>query len=149
MTIDSAAIHDIYGLVNAPISSQFTVKPLDSYGTIFIDIVEPENNWLVQVLNRKDEIVQQSYIKNKSGKIGFRYLNPGEYMLRIVVDLNMNGQWDSGNYYERIQPEDLMYFPRKMIVRKNWEEFYDKWDPKQFNTDQFSIQFRKPKKKEE
>ncbi|WP_439183900.1 Ig-like domain-containing protein [Carboxylicivirga taeanensis] len=149
MIIDSAAIADVYGLVNDSINLQFSVKSLDSYGTLFIDIANPQENWLVQILNRKEMVVQQTYIRNKAGKIGFRYLNPGEYMLRIVEDSNMNGQWDSGDYYNRIQPEQLMYFPKKLIVRKNWEEYYDKWDPTEFNTDQFSLEFRKPKKKEE
>ncbi|MBS2210364.1 Ig-like domain-containing protein [Carboxylicivirga mesophila] len=149
MIIDSAAIQDIYGLMNDSTNLQFTVKPLDSYGKLFVNIVNPQDNWLVQILNRKEEIVQQTYIRNKSGKIGFRYLNPGDYMLRIVVDKNMNGQWDSGNYYERIQPERLMYYPQKITVRKNWEIDAETWDPALFNTDEFSKQFRKPKKKEE
>lgn len=149
MIIDSAAIYDIYGLNNDSINSQFTVKSLDSYGLMRIQILNHQSNWLVQILNRKDAIVQQAYIKRKSGKIGFRYLNPGEYMLRIIVDENMNGQWDSGDYYERIQPEKIMYYPYKVPIKKNWHIDSETWDPTQFNTDQFSKQFRKPKKKEE
>ncbi|MCU4156405.1 Ig-like domain-containing protein [Carboxylicivirga sp. A043] len=149
MIIDSAAIFDIYGLYNDSINSQFTIKTIDSYGLIRIQVLNPQDNWLVQLINRKDVIVQQTYIKNESGKIGFRYINPGEYMLRIVVDKNKNGQWDSGNYYERIQPEEIIYFPKKLNIRKNWEDNYGTWDPIQFNVDSFSKQFRKPKKKEE
>ena len=149
MIVDSAAIEDIYGLMNDSINSQFTVKPLDSYGKMFIQIKEPHESWLVQVLNRKETVVQQTYITNKSGKIGFRYLNPGEYMLRIVVDENRNGKWDSGNYFERFQPEELIYYPSKINVRKNWEVDQEIWDPRQFNVDEFSRKFRKPKKKEE
>ena len=149
MIIDSAAIADIYGLLNDSINAQFSVKSLESYGKIFIQILNPHENWLVQILNRKEVVVQQTYITNKEGKIGFRYLNPGEYMLRIVVDENMNGQWDSGNYYERTQPEELIYYPKRLKVRKNWEFDEDEWDPTQFKVDSFSKQFRKPKKKEE
>ena len=149
MIIDSAAIADIYGLMNDSINVQFSVKSLDSYGKVFIQIHEPHENWLVQILNRKEVVVQQTYITNKSGKIGFRYLNPGEYMLRIVVDENKNGKWDSGNYYERIQPEELIYYPNKINIRKNWEIDQETWDPLQFNLDEFSRKFRKPKKKEE
>ncbi|WP_430810785.1 MULTISPECIES: Ig-like domain-containing protein [unclassified Carboxylicivirga] len=149
MIIDSAAIYDIYGLNNDSINLQFSVKSLDSYGLIRIQILNAQDDWLVQLLNRKEAVVQQTYIPNESGKIGFRYINPGEYMLRIVVDKNKNGRWDSGDYYERIQPEAMMYFPRRLKIRKNWEEDYKTWDPTSFNVDQFSKQFRKPKKKEE
>ncbi|WP_430813352.1 Ig-like domain-containing domain [Carboxylicivirga sp. RSCT41] len=149
MIIDSAAIFDIYGLYNDSINAQFSVKSVDSYGLIRIQVLNPQKNWLVQLINRKDIIVQQKYIRNETGKIGFRYINPGEYMLRIVVDENMNGEWDSGNYYERIQPEQMYYFPKKLNVRKNWEDNHGTWDPILFNVDNFSRQFRKPKKKEE
>jgi len=148
MIIDSAAIWDIYGLYNDSINAKFSVKSLDSYGTIYMKIENPQENWLVQVLNRSDVVVQQAYIP-ASGKLGFRYLNPGEYMFRIVVDANMNGQWDGGDYYNRVQPETLIYYPDKVNVRKNWEVDLETWDPAVFSVDEFSRQFRKPKKKEE
>jgi len=147
MIIDSAAIEDIYGLMNDSIIAKFSVKPLDSYGKVFLNIVNPHENWLVQIINRKDIIVQQSYAP-KSGKLGFRYLNPGDYMIRIVVDENRNEKWDSGNYYERIQPEELIYYMDKINVRKNWEQDLETWDPSTFSIDKFSRAFRKPKKKE-
>ncbi len=147
LVIDSAAIKDIYGLQNDSINATFSVKSLDSYGKIFLKITDPQENWLVQVINRKDIVVQQAYAP-KSGKLGFRYLNQGEYMIRIVVDENKNGKWDSGNYYERIQPEKLNYYPDKINVRKNWELDLETWNPYTFSVDEFSRKFRKPKKKE-
>ncbi len=149
MIIDSAAIADIYGLNSDSINVQFNVKTIESYGTILFEIVNPQDDWLIQLINRKNIVVQQKYIRRKSGKIGFRHINPGEYMLRIVVDENKNGKWDSGNYYERIQPETIIYYPQKLNVRKNWEDRYGPWDPTNFDVDLFSKQFRKPKKKEE
>jgi len=147
MIIDSAAIHDIYGLTNDSIIATFGVKPLESYGKIFIEVIDPQDNWLIQVLNRNETVVQQAYAP-ASGKIGFRYLNPGTYMIRIVVDTNRNEQWDIGNYYERIQPEELIYYPDQINVRKNWELDLEVWDPSTFSTDEFSRNFRKPKKKD-
>lgn len=147
LIIDPASIEDLYGLKNDTINALFSVKPLDSYGKIYLDINNPHENWLVQVINRQDVIVQQAYAP-KSGKLGFRYLNPGEYMIRIVVDDNRNEMWDSGNYYEKTQPEELIYFMDKVNIRKNWDYIIDKWDPTTFSVDEFSRQYRKPKKKE-
>lgn len=147
MIIDSAAIRDIYGLVNDSTNTKFSVKKPDSYGTIYLHIINPEDHWLVQVINRKENIVQQSYIP-KSGKLGFRHLIPGEYMFRIVVDNNRNKKWDNGNFYEHIQPEELIYYPDKVNVRQNWVLDLETWDPGTFSTDEFSRKFRKPKKKE-
>lgn len=146
LEIDSAAIKDLYGLVNKPIKTEFTVKPLDSYGTVYMNIIEPQPNWLVQVLNRNDIVVQQASIPS-NGKLGFRYLNPGEYSFRILVDKNQNGKWDTGNYSDKIQPEKIYYYPDKITLRANWEQPLARdWDIREFNINQFSTKYRKPKK---
>ncbi len=146
LSIDSASIVDIYGLHNGPIRSSITIKEIEDYGIVYIKIIDPQDNWLVQVLNKNDDVVQQRRCP-ASGKIGFRYLNPGQYMFRIVVDENDNGQWDDGNYYERIQPEKLIYYHEKVTLRANWDGLVE-WNPNKFSVDLFSRQFRKPKKKD-
>nr|WP_321453554.1 Ig-like domain-containing protein [uncultured Carboxylicivirga sp.] len=147
LTIDSAAIVDVYGLHNGPENFIINVKKEEDYGKIYIKIDEPQENWLVQVLGKNDKIIQQSRVPS-SGKIGFRYLSPGKYMFRIVVDENGNNQWDDGNYYEGRQPEQLIYFPSQVNVRANWDAEIDSWNPSTFSVDKFSKEFRKPKKRE-
>nr|WP_321405828.1 Ig-like domain-containing protein [uncultured Carboxylicivirga sp.] len=147
MTIDSASIVDIYGLHNGPQKITFNVKKDEDYGKIFIQILNAQENWLVQVLGKEERILQQSKIP-ASGKIGFRYLSPGKYMFRIVVDENGNNQWDDGNYYEHRQPEKLIYYMGKVDVRANWDTDLETWNPSEFSVDKFSKSFRKPKKRE-
>jgi len=147
LTVDSASIVDIYGLHNGPQKINFNVKSEEDYGKVYINVVEPADNWLLQVLDKKENIVKQSKIP-ASGKIGFRYLSPGKYMFRIVVDENNNGQWDDGDYYEGRQPETLIYLPTEINIRANWDSEIESWDPLKFNVHHFSQQFRKPKKRE-
>lgn len=147
MTIDSAAIVDVYGLHNGPEKISWTVKALDDYGTIYLEIIDPKENWLVQVINKNETVIQQQLCPS-SGKLGFRYLNPGNYMFRIVEDANGNDRWDNGNYYEGFQPEKLIYYPDQINVRANWVVDLETWNPHEFSIDEFSRQFRKPKKKE-
>jgi hypothetical protein len=147
MTIDSAAIVDVYGLHNGPTRITIQVKELDDYGTIYMKILNPHENWLVQVLDKNDKVVQQQRCPT-SGKVGFRYLNSGKYMFRIVVDENGNDQWDNGDYFNKIQPEELIYYPDEVNVRPNWVQDLETWDPHKFKVDEFSRQFRKPKKRE-
>ncbi len=147
MTIDSAAIVDIYGLHNGPTKVGMNIKKDEDYGIIYMEIANPHENWLVQVISKSGKVVQQQRCAS-NGKIGFRYLNPGKYMLRILVDENQNGQWDNGNYELGQQPEELIYFPDEIDVRANWDRNLNVWDPYQFSVDKFSKQFRKPKKRE-
>lgn len=119
-TADSAAITDIYGLHTDAISHSFNIKTLDSYGTIRIDVTNPQKNWLLQILNRQEKPVRQMYVP-ANGKLAFRYLPPGDYFIRIVDDTNRNGNWDTGNLSEKIQPERLFYYPELVNIRANWE----------------------------
>ncbi len=147
LQIDSAAITDIYELNNKKLEARFSIKPMDTYGIIYARIEEPEKDWLIEVINSNGIIVQRHYVP-QNGKAGFRYLYPAEYMLRIVVDTNKNGKWDTGDYYTKTQPETVYYYPNKVQVRANWEHELDTWNPKTFKADEFSRKYRKATKKE-
>lgn len=54
---------------------------------------------------------------------GFELLNvtPGTYYLRLTIDTNGNGKWDTGNYANHLQPEEVYYYPKKLRLRRNWD----------------------------
>jgi hypothetical protein len=47
--------------------------------------------------------------------------------MRIVLDTNGNGLWESGNYEERRQPEMVYYYMKQIEVRQNWKH-EESWD---------------------
>ena len=137
---DSAAFIDIYGLANAPIKQQVVVRPEDSYGIFYLNINDPRENWLVQVLDGQEKIVRSASVPS-NGKIGFRYLKPGKYFARIVEDVNGNGKWDTGNFEKGLQPESLYYYPEEITIRANWDHIVP-WDPHDFSIDAFVKRMR-------
>jgi hypothetical protein len=42
-------------------------------------------------------------------------------MVRVIIDANKNGKWDSGNYEKGILPENIYTFSEVTKVRANWE----------------------------
>jgi len=140
-TADSAAITDIYGLKTDAINHSFNIKTTDSYGIIIFDILNTQENWLLQILNRQEKPVRNAYIP-ANGKIIFRFLPPGDYFLRIVEDVNRNGEWDTGNLSENIQPERIIYYPESVNVRANWDINIE-WNPKEFDMYDFISRHRK------
>lgn len=135
LEVDSAAFTDIYGLSTNAIRQEFTVKTEESYGIFYIDVAKPEPIWLLQILDRQEKVVRQASIP-ANGKIAFQYLLPGDYYLRIVVDENRNGQWDTGDFLKGIQPEGLVYFPEIVNIRANWSRIIP-WNPHEFNIHDF------------
>lgn len=117
--IDSACIFDIYGLHNDKKESKVSVTPLEKYGTMYVVLDSVPDNALLQLVV-SNKVVRQTYVP-ASGKVGFRYLKPGTYMVRMVIDVNRNGQWDTGNYADGLQPELINYYMEKVNVRANWD----------------------------
>jgi hypothetical protein len=48
--------------------------------------------------------------------------------MRLFIDENGNGKWDSGNYENKQQPEKVYYYPRMLELRAMFEYDQDDWD---------------------
>ena len=46
---------------------------------------------------------------------------PGQYDLRILHDANGNGNWDTGNYRQKKQPEIVTRVEKQVNIKPNWE----------------------------
>ncbi len=91
----------------------------EAYGTIRGQVTGADTvkHVIVQLLDTKGEIVQTSYQK----KYNFIRIQPGEYTLRAIVDINGNGRWDTGIYKQKRQPEPIYFLPDKLVVKSNFE----------------------------
>jgi hypothetical protein len=48
-------------------------------------------------------------------------LDPSKFTLRVIYDTDANREWDSGNFLEKRQAEEVIYFPKEIDVRANWD----------------------------
>lgn len=110
-----------YELCNDAITLNFTTKSLKDYGSLKIkyEFFE-ENNYILQLLNEKLEVVQEDFATFNATHT-YDYLSQGKYRLRVIVDDNNNKKWDTGNYLQRIQPERIFYFEKTLEVMPNWK----------------------------
>lgn len=124
--VDSAAISDIYGAVNDSLEMKIKVKSLDDYGNIILHVNSGDSAF-VQLLDGNDKVLRQQQVVN--GTVSFDNLPPATYYARLIMDRNGNGKWDTGNYAQHLQPEEVYYYPHdnKLKVRKSWgrEEVWD------------------------
>lgn len=127
LEIDSAALVDIYGYANVPIKKGFKVHPLDDYGTLMLTIDGfSGKSLIVELLDTRGNPVKRTYTKN--GTAEFFYLKEDDYYLRMIVDANDNGKWDTGDYYKKLQPEWVYYYPDKIKVKAKWD-VTQSWNP--------------------
>lgn len=120
LEIDSAAIYDIYDNPVARFKQEFTVKALDTYSTVIFNITPADSTIMVELLDSSDNVVRAE-AADSSGKAVFKYVNPGTYYARMYYDDDRNGEWSPGNVSEKIQPEEVAYYPKKIDARANWD----------------------------
>ena len=83
--------------------------------------------YIVQLMNEKETSVFEQQIVTKSGKIHFDFMTPGKYTVKAIHDRNYNRHWDTGNYNKNIQPEEVIYLPKIIEIRANWD-VEENWD---------------------
>ena len=75
------------------------------------------------------QFVQGDEIKNSypltSLEWSNKFINPGEYEIRILFDDNNNGKWDTGNYSKKLQPEKAITLKDKLAIKANWDNERD------------------------
>lgn len=150
LTIDSAAVTDLYGLVNERIVHEFTTKKSDDYSTVIFNITGLDSiPAIVEVLNSSDKPVGTARVIDNSATIG--YLTPGSYYARLYLDADGNGEWTTGSLSDSIQrqPEEVYYYPKRFNLKKNWT-IEQNWDINELPVDQQKpqeIKKNKPKLK--
>ncbi len=122
---DSIAFTGIYGLFTKPHSQEFKVKSLEEYSNLYIEVIGVTDSAFVEILNTSDNPIRTAPVVN--GGAEFMYMAPGTYYARLFIDKNHNGKYDTGNYAERRQPEEVSYYPQELVLKANWD-IEQTWD---------------------
>lgn len=148
LTIDSAAVNDIYGLDNAQLVHEFTTKKSEDYSAISFNVSGLDGRkGIVEVLSSSDKPVASAPVNGDLATI--RYLSPGTYYARLFIDANDDGEWTTGSITDSIQPEEVYYYPKKVNLKKNWT-IEQSWNINELPVDQQKpqeIKKNKPKRK--
>ncbi|WP_285798599.1 Ig-like domain-containing protein [Duncaniella freteri] len=148
LTIDSAAVVDIYGLDNVQLVHEFTTKKSEDYSAISFNISGLDGRkGIVEVLSSSDKPVAAAPVNGSLATI--QYLSPGTYYARLFIDANDDGEWTTGSIADSIQPEEVYYYPKKINLKKNWT-IEQSWNINELPVDQQKpqeIKKNKPKRK--
>lgn len=148
LRIDSAAVKSIYGLHTDKVENTLKIKMLEDYGTLYLNISGVEGSGVVQLLNSSDAVVREQKLK-KNNTCDFYFLQPNtKYYIRMYIDSNNNGKWDTGDYGKKIQPESVYYFPKVWEMKANFE-FEENWDVNALTPDKQKLDEIKKQKPEE
>lgn len=123
MQLLPGAITDRIGFSNDTTTFSFGTFPADHYGSFLLNVTGfqiDSGKGILQLVKDDDNVVNEQIIK-VDGEFSYKRIKPGSYRLRLIFDENDNGQWDTGNYNEKIQPEQVLFLPKEISVRSNWD----------------------------
>lgn len=134
LTVDSAAIVDIYGVDNDRLAHEFTTKKSDDYSAVRFNITGLDGRpAMVMVMASADKPTATVPVIN--GVADVQYLRPGAYYAKLFIDSNGDGLWTTGSVADSLQPEEVFYYPKKINLKKNWT-IEQSWDINELPVDE-------------
>ncbi|WP_035669343.1 Ig-like domain-containing protein [Flavobacterium sp. 83] len=121
VSILPGALTDFFEKSNDSLTYKLTTKNTADYGNLSVSLQNVKQfPVIVELTNTKGEVLATGY-SEKNTIIDFNLIEPALYTLRAVYDENKNKEWDSGNYLEKRQAEEVIYFSKEIDVRANWD----------------------------
>ena len=125
LQVDSGGLHDIYGITNNAYKAEYKLRSLDEYSTLTIRLTHYDPRARIQVLDEKDKVLRELPAQ-ETGAV-FRYLEAKSFYVRLYIDADGNGEWTTGDWALKRQPEPVYYYSKKLTLRANWE-FEEEFD---------------------
>ena len=115
------ALTDFYEKTNDTLTYRIATKNASDYGNLKVLLENMKRYPLIVELTDKAGKVKATTYTESNPVVEFLALEPDKYTLRIIYDDNKNKVWDTGSYMEKRQSEEVIYFPKEIDVRTNWD----------------------------
>ncbi|WP_374445883.1 Ig-like domain-containing protein [Epilithonimonas sp.] len=134
LTVPKNTVISFYNRLSESVRFDFEAAKPEEFGSFTLNLVnKPEHKFWIQLLDDKNEPVYQKYTNEPL--IKFTNLKPASYKLRILVDNNENGFWDSSDFATETLSEDVYLYRKagdkdvmtKVNIRPMWE-INENWD---------------------
>ena len=100
---------------------KLATKELADYGNLTVSLQNVKRfPVIVDLTNEKGNVLATEYSEGNT-KVEFNLVEPSLFTLRLIYDDNKNKEWDSGNFLEKRQAEEVVYFSKPIDVRANWD----------------------------
>lgn len=115
------SVTDMFQQTNDTTSYKVTTDAFEDYvSMVKFTPKGKENIPLIVELLKDKKVVKKAYTKTGSS-VEFKWLLPGEYKVRVVLDKNGNRRWDTGSFLEKQQPEIIKNYPTELKLQAGWE----------------------------
>lgn len=96
-----------------------TLRPSD-LSNLKLGVASLQGDWIIQLMD--GTIPVRTFFKTANDSVvSWEKVIPAVYQIRCIRDKNGNHQWDTGNWLNKSQPEQVVRFDLKSKLRANWD----------------------------
>ncbi|WP_128545373.1 Ig-like domain-containing domain [Larkinella soli] len=97
----------------------YNLRDPERYGTLSGRINTSARQLIIELLDDEFKVIDRQ-LNNPSYR--FTMIKPGKYRIRVIIDENGNGRWDSGNLTEGRLPEPIFFHnTRPVSIKANFD----------------------------
>lgn len=120
-TLEKGAFTDLLERESDSTGYRVSTKDVADYGNLRLQLEGIKSfPIIVELTDDKGKILASAYSEGET-ILDFDLIEPAMFTVRIIYDENKNKTWDTGNYLEKRQAEEVRYFPTPVEVRANWD----------------------------
>ena len=124
LVIPDSTFHDIFGWWNKKFLYKWNADAAENYGNMILNLKfeHPEKYYVFKIFDQENKTVETFYyVGNAEKKITIKNMKAGSYHLQAIEDTNHNGEWDTGDYAKKTQPEKIINFRETYELKGNWD----------------------------
>ncbi len=127
LKFDTSAFFDLKGNTNDSIKLNFKTQNKLEFGKVSLKILfNKKQNHIIQLTDERENVIKEQSVSlslssSNSKTIEFTDVEPANYFLKIIYDLNENKKWDTGNFSLKHQPEKVYIHSKQLKVVSDWE----------------------------
>jgi len=118
------ALTDVLGEKNDTLAYPIKMGTRGDFGHLKLTLQNtPSKPFILQFLKTDKDytVLEELYNPANKNYFEFNFIEPGEYLFRLLVDENENGKWDTGDYLSGKQPEPIYLYPEPIKIRAMWD----------------------------
>lgn len=128
LILPKAKFRDILNFSNDSLALKFQTNSKDNYGSLKLKVSASEEKYrIIEVLlSPENKVKEKIFVPGAISKTFiFKNLAEGNYSIRVIEDENKNGEWDTGNFTTKTQPEQVRYFKDLPQLKGGWEAEFE------------------------
>lgn len=116
--LNKDAFESVMGDTITAATITYPILDPENFGVLRGRVTTKEPNYILELVDERKAVVQR--LRNVP-VYELKNIKPGKYRLRLIIDTNNNGIWNTGRYEQRVSAEPIIYYPGVILIKQNFE----------------------------